>query len=481
MKIMMVSSEAVPFSKSGGLADVASSLSIALSVLDNDVRLVIPNYGSTDDSLFTTLPQATEIMIGGKFEKVRFKQLAYQGITVYLIDHPWFSKRRGIYGDTSYTPYGDNLLRYTLFAKASLALCKELDWVPQILHCHDWTAGFLPSLAKEDSENTFNKTTVVFTIHNLAYQGVYPRLDLLLTALPIKATSLEGKGVDQRANMLKTALEDADLLTTVSPTYAREIQQEEHGCGLHRLLKSRTKELFGILNGIDTEEWNPENDRFLDTHFSIEDLGGKAVLKEKMQKRFGLPVAPKVPVIAMISRIADQKGFVELCQGTPCALEQIVTDFPVQILIIGTGDKALEEKLTMLAELHDNLSVNLIFSNEAAHLVEAGSDFFLMPSRYEPCGLNQMYSLRYGTIPIARRTGGLADSIIDLTEDDGTGILFETMSGAAIYKAVERAINLYASDSATISAIRKRGMAVDFSWINSAEEYMNVYRHTQKG
>lgn len=200
-----------------------------------------------------------------------------------------------------------------------------------------------------------------------------------------------------------------------------------------------------------------------------------------MQKRFGLPVAPKVPVIAMISRIADQKGFVELCQGTPCALEQIVTDFPVQILIIGTGDKAIEEKLTMLAELHDNLSVNLIFSNEAAHLVEAGSDFFLMPSRYEPCGLNQMYSLRYGTIPIARRTGGLADSIIDLTEDDGTGILFETMSGAAIYKAVERAINLYASDSATISAIRKRGMAVDFSWINSAEEYMNVYRHTQKG
>jgi starch synthase len=183
----------------------------------------------------------------------------------------------------------------------------------------------------------------------------------------------------------------------------------------------------------------------------------------------------------MISRIADQKGFVELCQGSPCALEQILTDLPVQVLIIGTGDKAIEEKLTTLAELHDNLSVNLIFSNEAAHLVEAGSDFFLMPSRYEPCGLNQMYSLRYGTIPIARRTGGLADSIVDIDEEEGTGILFEQMSGNAIFTAVQRAVSLYHEDIKQISTIRKRGMAVDFSWINSAEDYMKVYETIHKG
>ena len=475
----MVSSEAVPFSKSGGLADVASSLSIALSALDNDVRLVIPGYGSTDDSLFTSLPHMAEIPIGGKTERVRFKQLEDQGITVYLVDHPWFSGRKGIYGKTSYTPYGDNLLRFTLFSKAALALCKALDWIPEIVHGHDWTTGFLPSLTK--SEKAFQNSIVVFTIHNLAYQGVFPRLDLLLSAMPIDQTLLEGKGTDQRTNMLKAAIENADILTTVSPTYAKEIQEVEQGCNLNTLLHSRADRLFGILNGIDTVEWDPSGDRLLDTHFSIEDLSGKAVLKEKMQKRFGLPLKKDVPVISMISRIADQKGFVELLQGMPCALEQIVTDFSVQILIIGTGEKTLEDKLMALAELHDNLSVNLIFSNEAAHLVEAGSDFFLMPSRYEPCGLNQMYSLRYGTIPIARQTGGLTDSVIDIDEGEGTGFLFKTMSGTAIYEAVERAITLYASDPATISSIRKRGMAVDFSWRNSAEEYMTVYRYVKEG
>jgi starch synthase len=281
--------------------------------------------------------------------------------------------------------------------------------------------------------------------------------------------------------MLKTGLETAHVLTTVSPTYAKEIQGELQGCGLETLLLSHADNLYGILNGIDTEEWNPTTDGLLDLHFTAEDLTNKGKLKRIMQKRFGLPVEDATPVVSMISRIADQKGFVELCQGSPCALEQILTDLPVQVLIIGTGDKAIEEKLTTLAELHDNLSVNLIFSNEAAHLVEAGSDFFLMPSRYEPCGLNQMYSLRYGTIPIARRTGGLADSIVDIDEEEGTGILFEQMSGNAIFTAVQRAVSLYHEDIKQISTIRKRGMAVDFSWINSAEDYMKVYETIHKG
>jgi starch synthase len=281
--------------------------------------------------------------------------------------------------------------------------------------------------------------------------------------------------------MLKAGLEFADVITTVSPTYATEIQEEAQGCGLESLLQRRSAVLYGILNGIDTDHWNPASDPLLDVHFSSDNLEPKAQLKQMMQKRFRLPVDSSVPVVAMISRIADQKGFVELCQGTPCALEQILTDFSVQVLIIGTGDKAIEEKLSALAELHDNLSVNLIFSNEAAHLVEAGSDFFLMPSRYEPCGLNQMYSLRYGTIPIARRTGGLADSIVDISQDKGTGILFDEMSASAIVSAVQRAISLYNGDPDTISTIRKRGMAVDFSWINSAEDYMKVYTTVHKG
>lgn len=481
MRILMVSSEAVPFSKSGGLADVATSLSIALSQLGNDVRLVIPGYALTDDTLFTTLPVKVELAFGDMKETVGFKQLDYQGTIVYLVDHKWYSERKGIYGDTSFTPYADNLIRYTLLSKASLALCKALQWTPDILHCHDWTAGFTPALLAEDGDGTFNTTKSVFTIHNLAYQGEFPRMDMLLTGMETTPSMFSGQGVHKRANMLKAGLEKADVITTVSPTYAKEIQEEEQGCNLASLLRNRKEALFGILNGIDTGEWNPESDRLLDIHFTSEDLSGKEKLKHDMQKRFNLPIDPSLPVVSMISRIADQKGFVELCQGSPCALEQILTDLPVQVLIIGTGDKAIEEKLTTLDELHDNLSVNLIFSNEAAHLVEAGSDFFLMPSRYEPCGLNQMYSLRYGTIPIARRTGGLADSIVDLDQPEGTGILFDEMSGTAIFAALKRAVDLYNDVSSDISTIRKRGMAVDFSWINSAEDYMRVYNTVHKG
>ncbi len=477
----MVSSEAVPFSKSGGLADVASSLSIALAALSNDVRLVIPSYGITDDSAFTALPSRVEIDLGRTQETVRFSVLEYQGMFVYLVNHPWFTDRKGIYGHTSFSPYPDNLLRYTLLSKAALELCKALEWIPEILHCHDWTTGFVPTLALQDKDQAFSKTKTVFTIHNLAYQGEFPRMDLLLCDMELDSRMFSGKGVHKRTNMLKTGLETADIITTVSPTYAQEIQKEEQGCGLDALLRQKASHLYGILNGIDTEEWNPEIDRLLDIHFSKEDLSSKAKLKKSMQKRFNLPVDSTIPVISMISRIADQKGFVELCEGSPCALEQMLIDLPIQVLIVGTGDKALEEKLTTLAELHDNLSVNLIFSNEAAHLVEAGSDFFLMPSRYEPCGLNQMYSLRYGTIPIARKTGGLADSIVDIEEDNGTGILFETMSASAIYNAVQRAVTVYHEDNNRISTIRKRGMAVDFSWINSAVDYMKVYKTVHKG
>lgn len=478
MRILMVSSEAVPFSKSGGLADVVTSLSQALVCLDNDVRLILPCYGSTDDSQFTTTSMRLSVALQSGDETVEIKNLLFQGVECYFIVHPWFSARKGIYGDTSFTPYPDNFLRFLLLAKVPQLLCAALGWHPDILHCHDWTAGLVPFLAKRDTSGVFAQTKSVFTIHNLAYQGDFPRLDILMAAMEVEPRMLSGKGIHQRLNMLKTGLEFADIITTVSPTYAKEIQTVEHGCGLSALLQARSAHLHGILNGIDTEEWDPSTDPFIDIHFSAEDLSGKFQLKAAMQKRFGLAVDPSVPVIGMISRIAEQKGFVELCQGTPCALEQILTELPAQVLIIGTGDKAIEEKLTALGELHPNLSVNLIFSNTAAHLVEAGSDFFLMPSRYEPCGLNQMYSLRYGTIPIARKTGGLADSIIDYDDDPvlGTGILFSEMSGKAIFEAVARAVHHYSIGQQHLLPIRARGMSVDFSWRQSAQEYLRIFK-----
>lgn len=470
---MMISSEAVPYSKSGGLADVASSLSKALSELNNDVRLAIPRYGSTDDGEFSALPLTVEVEIGHKIERVGFKEKKEGNLSVYLVDHPWYSERRGIYGETSYKPYNDNLLRYTLLTKAVVALCKALKWSPQIYHGHDWTSGFLPYLVPEGC--------VVFTIHNLAYQGIFSRLDLLLADVEIQSEFLMTNGPEKRVNMLKAALERAAVITTVSPTYAQEIQEEEYGCGLDELLRKRSQDLHGILNGIDTAEWDPRSDRLLATHYSEDDLSGKAHLKEELQKRFNLSVAANVPLFAMVSRLSEQKGFVELLQGSPSALEQIISDFPLQFLIIGTGDQEIEDKLKALDQLYPNLSVNFIFSNEAAHLAEAGSDFFFMPSRWEPCGLNQMYSLRYGTIPVARRTGGLKDSIIDISEEGGTGILFDELTKGELYSAVERSVELYNSNVEEFNTIRKRGMLIDFSWLNSAQEYVKIYKKALKG
>jgi len=326
----MVSSEAVPFSKSGGLADVVSSLSQALTALGHDVRLVLPAYGITDNTEFIRLPNPATITMRDSTESVRYSTMEYHQVPVYLVNHPYFNDRKGIYGDTSYAPYPDNLVRYTLFSQSALQLCRELDWYPDILHCHDWTVGFLPLLAKQDP--AFSQSKSVFTIHNLAYQGDFPRMDVLSTGIPVDEALFQGSSIHKRANMLKAGLEFSDVITTVSPTYATEIQGEAQGCGLESLLQRRSAVLSGILNGIDTDQWNPSSDPLLDIHFSREDLAPKAQLKQMMQKRFRLPVDSSVPVIGMISRIADQKGFVELCQGTPCALEQILTDFPVRPL-----------------------------------------------------------------------------------------------------------------------------------------------------
>ncbi|MDD3789859.1 MAG: glycogen/starch synthase [Sphaerochaetaceae bacterium] len=478
MRIMMISSEAVPYSKSGGLGDVASSLSYALGELGHDVRLVIPNYGLTDDTQFETLPFSAKVKIGHKTETINFKEKSDGPVKIYLIDHIWFSGRQGIYGDSAYAPYNDNLVRFTLLTKGALELCKNLKWTPEIFHGHDWTSGFLPQLVKREN---FSDSKVVFTIHNLAYQGVFPRLDLLLADVGVDESFFEESGKTKRVNMMKAALEGADVITTVSPSYANEIQEEEYGCGLDGLLRRRRKELFGILNGIDTKEWDPDTDPLLKHHYNANNLEGKALLKRELQQRFNLDIDPNVPLISMISRITEQKGFVELLQGSPSTLEQIVGDLPLQFLIIGTGNKEMGEALKALAELHSNLSVNLIFSNEAAHLAEAGSDFFLMPSRYEPCGLNQMYSLRYGTIPIARRTGGLRDSIVDISQPEGTGILFDELSMGEIYGAIERGVTLYQDNYEMFKTIRKRGMGVDFSWLNSAQEYVRIYNKVLKG
>lgn len=484
MKILMVSSEAVPFAKSGGLADVVGALSDALAGSGADVRVLLPGYGSMDLSGFSAPVRTLEVALHGSIEIVEIREQRLGQVRFYVACHSWYTDRKGIYGDTSFAPYGDNFVRFLLQSKLIHPFCKALKWMPDVIHCHDWTAGFVPYLVKTDESPAFAKTKTMFTIHNLAYQGDFPRLDVLMADVPPDQRMFVGEGPHKRVNMLKTGIEFADVVTTVSPTYAKEIQQPEYGCGLHSLLQAKKDNLYGIINGIDYKEWNPATDIHFNEHFTADDQNGKAELKAAVQQEFGLPVNPNVPLVSMISRIAEQKGFNELLEGSPCALEILLEEMPLQMLIIGTGDKRMEEKLQILGDVHSNLSVNIIFSDRAAHRVEAASDFFLMPSRYEPCGLNQLYSLRYGTLPIARRTGGLADSIIDLGDDpdNGTGILFDDASGAAIVASMRRAMHWWDKGFNELATIRKRAMKSDFTWTRSAKAYLDIYKNmTKKG
>ncbi|MCI2128048.1 MAG: glycogen synthase GlgA [Sphaerochaeta sp.] len=473
MNVLMLSSEAVPFCKSGGLADVVGALSPALHQLGADVRILLPLYGSIDTDGMRDAGVSCDIPVNGQTETVRFRTKTIKDVPYYFIDHPWFTQRKGIYGDTSFLPYEDNLERYTLLDKGALALCKALQWKPDVLHCHDWTTGFAPYLLKNSHDPFFVATKSFFTIHNLAYQGDFSRLDFLKTDIPSDPKLFLGMGRNARCNMLKAGLEFADRITTVSPTYAEEICTEPYGCGLDGLLRQRQTVLSGIINGIDYQDWNPETDSNLPAHFDANDLKGKTINKAAAQKEFGLPLAPDIPLVAMISRIADQKGFRELLDGSPCALERIVRDHHLQMVIIGTGDNQMEDKMVEIASRYPNLSVNILFSNRLAHLVEAGADYFLMPSRFEPCGLNQLYSLRYGTIPVARRTGGLADSIVDMGEhpDQGDGFLYTEQRGEEIEKALERALSFYGQ----LDKLRTRAMTRDFSWERSAHSYFALY------
>ena len=470
MKILMITSEAVPFSKSGGLADVVGALPPALIQRGHDARIIVPSYNTKVEDSGQLVCKLDLEMLNGT-EEVEIRQKTLGQVTYYFVCHKVFNERLGIYGDTSFAPYTDNFFRFALLSKASLQLCEAIGWKPDILHCHDWTAGLVPYFLKVNRREFFMGTETVFTIHNLAYQGTFPRMDFLYANVrPDDMLFSNGQ-----VNMLQAGLVFSDYITTVSPTYAKEIQTPEQGCGLDPILLKRRSKLKGIVNGIDIDEWNPQKDKLIPYHFSMDDMAGKAKLKEEIQKQLGLPVRADVPLFAMISRLAAQKGFDSLLM----CLEQILTEMDVQFVIVGTGDSNLENGLKDLAQKHENLSVNILFSNKVAHLVEAGSDFFLMPSRYEPCGLNQLYSLRYGTIPIAHRTGGLADTIIDVDGNpkEGTGILFDNLNPYEIVRSVHRATQLYHQTEGqdAMDKIRHRAMDQDFSWSASADEYIAVY------
>ena len=458
MKILFVASEVDPFAKTGGLADVAAALPKALAQLGHDVRIIMPRYRAVDPKKFSLKPITPSVWQGA---------LPKSAVPVYFIEQPSLFDRDGLYQDRG-ADWPDNLERFSVFSQAALAAVEQLGWQPEIVHCHDWQASLVCAhLALTRARDPFWQSAgTVLTIHNLAYQGLFPESAWSVTNLPREAFTMHGLEFYGKINCLKGGLVYADVLTTVSPTYAKEIQLAEFGCGLEGVLASRRDDLLGILNGIDPDEWNPQTDPHTPAKYSVDKRAGKAACKRALQAGQKLPQQP-VLLIGMIQRLAEQKGIDIFVQ----AAEELLA-MPLQIVILGTGDPAYHQKLTGLARrFPEQLAVNLTFNNALAHQIEAGCDAFLMPSRFEPCGLNQMYSMRYGTVPIVRRVGGLADTVTDRT----TGFVFEDYSAPALVQAVTRAAAAF-GDRTRWDALMANGMRLDTSWTHSAGEYVKVYQ-----
>ncbi len=479
MNILFVASEVVPFAKTGGLADVAGALPKALQALGHDVRVILPRYRAVDPKKYALTPTAhrVRVTVGAEVLEgtVLETRLPGTSIPVYAIDQPACFDREGLYQDQG-KDFPDNLQRFSFFSQAVVQAVQQLGWKPDIVHCHDWQTALVCAHLSflRQTEAFWQGVRLLFTVHNLAYHGLFPADAFPLTGLPPQAFGLEGLEFYEKVNCLKAGLIYADLLTTVSPTYAKEIQTAEFGCGLDGVLSARRNELAGILNGIDPDEWGPKTDAHIASRYGVDELAGKSLCKLALQKQSQLPQR-HVLVIGMIQRLAEQKG-IDIFVN---AAEQLLK-LQLQIVILGTGDPIYHEKLSDLAKrFPDRLGLTLGFNNALAHQIEAGSDAFLMPSRFEPCGLNQMYSMRYGTVPIVRKIGGLTDTVVDVspsTLQAGTanGFVFDEYSTAALTQAVKRAMAAF-GDHTLWAAVMRTGMQQDFSWGRSAREYVRLY------
>jgi starch synthase len=470
MRVLFCASEIVPLAKTGGLADVAGALPAALAARGVDVRLAMPHYRGI--SIEQTHGGTVEIRTGDQAltGTVGDARLPGGHLPISLVHQPALFDRAGLYGEGG-ADYEDNLTRFTFFCRAVLQWLGRQSWQPEVIHCNDWQTALIPAILAAEGRGP----ATALTIHNLAYQGLFPAEQFPRTGLPPAMFAMHGLEFWGQVNLLKGGLYLADVLSTVSETYAREIQTEEFGAGLDGVLRDRADDLFGILNGVDYSVWDPSVDTLIPARYSAADLGGKAVCKQHLQQAFHLPTEPRTPLIGMVTRLADQKGL-----DLVAAVINDLLGLGVQFVLLGTGDPkyhALVEEL--MVRRPGQVGGRLGFDNALAHLIEAGADLFLMPSRYEPSGLNQLYSLRYGTVPVVRRTGGLADSIVDTTHrtlDEGTanGFVFEAYTPSALWDALRRALDAYRAPAVWLR-VQQHGMRADFSWNRSAGRYVELY------
>ena len=477
MKILLVSAEVVPFAKTGGLADVAAALTRYLAGAGHDVKLLMPFYGRVQRGKwdFRPVPGLSGMRLGFGGREYGFSvvttRLPGSEAEVLFVHCPELYGREAIY-----TWDRDEHVRFGLFSRAALEICQWLKWSPDVIHCNDWHTGLLPLYLKAaySWDRLFEATRTVLTIHNIGYQGVFPADTLHELGFGAHASLLHQDDLAAgKLNFLKTGLIYADVLTTVSKTYAREIQTQDFGMGLQNLLRARADSIVGIVNGVDYSEWDPATDTRIPQRYSPKDLGGKRLCREQLLARMKLVPSRTAPVFGIVSRLTAQKGFELLPEVLPGLLRA-----DVRLCVLGSGEERYEQYFHWLQKANPGKAAFWAgYDDELAHWIEAGSDFFLMPSLYEPCGLNQMYSLRYGTVPIVRRTGGLADTVqpFERATKRGTGFLFEEFSPAALEGALRAALECW-RDPDAMRALVQNGMAMDFSWSKQGPEYEALYR-----
>ncbi|MFQ5822461.1 MAG: glycogen synthase GlgA [bacterium] len=484
MKIFYVSSEVAPFAKTGGLGDVTGALPKYLKQLGHDIRVMMPNYKLINERKYVLRDvirlQGLELKIGNEIYQANGKSafLPDSKVQVYFLDNKFFFDREGLYCDSKTgLDYQDNAERFIFFSKGCLETLKLLHWQPDIIHCNDWQTALIPlflkSIYKEDP--FFKNTKTLLTIHNLAYQGNFEPSVVQKAGLQ-DHISYSDSPVDYcgKFSFLKAGLEYADLLSTVSETYVNDIQESpDYGYGFEGFLKKRKNDLFGIINGIDIQVWNPETDKLIPFNYNKRTLSDKYKNKEELLKRFNLKFNENIPVISTISRLVDQKGF-DLITAIIDQLMQL----DLQLIILGIGEQKYHSFFRKIQKKYPTkFGIELSFNNPVAHLIEAGSDIYLMPSRFEPCGLNQLYSLKYGTIPIVRKTGGLADTIenIDINTISGTGFVFKKYDSNELLKIIKNALKLFNKKDIWVKIIQN-AMKQDFSWKSSAQKYVKLYQ-----
>lgn len=477
MKILMIASEVTPLAKTGGLADVIGSLPKELKRLGHDIRIIIPFYSEVEKGGFSIRKgrKSVEIVTGSTMDKGLLRQTSIGDIPVYLLEHKGYFNREFLYG-TPEGDYPDNGKRFAFFCRAVIEILKKLDFRPDVLHCHDWQTALVPILLRYRFEKDpfFSRSATIFTIHNLAYQGLFPASDARGMGIDPAWLTIDRLEYYDKINLMKGGILAADAITTVSRAYSREILTSDQGCGLEGVLQSRSSALHGILNGLDYSVWDPAEDRYLVKNYSAPAVAGKLANKLTLQNELGLEQNQTVPLLAMVTRLASQKGIDLLLDIAP----QLAED-NLQLVVLGAGDESYMKRLRELHDTHPrNISVTFGFNTKLAHRIYAGSDLFLMPSHYEPCGLSQMIALRYGSVPVVRMTGGLADTIADRRDGarEPNGFTFDEYSAEDFLAAIKRAVAEFRASRTEWRKLVRRGMSTDLSWHASAAQYEALYR-----